>query len=126
MGFRYDMRGKSQQQQAIVRKRDEADKKRKQENTKEVGTSKTNKETPINETKYCKIWERSQIDLDSGGVAVIELITVKELNRDEIRFAYYKREENGTLRLVPRPLDLTHSDLNRLLKAAREAKIIEG
>ncbi|MCA1011428.1 hypothetical protein [Halobacillus halophilus] len=81
--------------------------------------------SPEHETEYCTIWKRATVKLEDDRVAAIELITVKELNREEIRFAYYKLDEKGKLRLIPRPLDVTHSELNQLIAEAKEKKIID-
>ncbi|GEN54932.1 hypothetical protein J0K78_03110 [Halobacillus sp. GSS1] len=84
----------------------------------------TSKE-PEHETDYCTIWKRASVKIEEDRFAAIELITVKELNREEIRFAYYKLDKNGNLRLIPRPLDVTYSEFNKLIKEAKEKKIID-
>lgn len=120
MGFRYDMRNKSPQQQAIVRQRDEEDRKRRE--VSDVNKEKESRK-PIKETKYCKIWERVTKEMSSGGVAAIELITVKDINKEEVRFVYYKKE-GDTLRMIPRPLDIPLAELNSLLTEAYKKGII--
>lgn len=80
--------------------------------------------THIHETEYCIIKKRAQLDIDESRVAAIELITVKELERDETRFAYYKREHTGRLTLIPRPLDVTYEELTKLINLAREKNIM--
>lgn len=121
MSFRFDMIGKSPQQQAIVNQRDRSDEILRRESEK-GGMNKENK--PIKSTKYCDLWKQVSVEMESGGVAAIELITVKDLKREEVRFAYYKKNTDDTLRLVPRPLDLTQSDLSTLLQKARTAGIL--
>lgn len=78
----------------------------------------------IHETDYCIIKKRAELDLSRDRVAAIELITVKELGRDEIRFAYYKKEDKGKLRLIMRPLDVTYEELTELINKAREMNIM--
>jgi hypothetical protein len=125
MSFRFDMRNKTPQQQVIVRARDERDKiLRKESEKRRQQEHNKDKDKPIKSTNYCDIWKRVILEMDSGGVAAIELITVKELKREEVRFAYYKKNPDGSLRFIPRPLDLTPSDLNILLTKAREEGII--
>jgi hypothetical protein len=126
MSFRFDMRNKTPQQQAIVRARDERDKilRKESEKRRQQEHNNQDKDKPIKSTNYCDIWKRVILEMDSGGVAAIELITVKELKREEVRFAYYKKNPDGSLRFIPRPLDLTPSDLNILLTKAREEGII--
>lgn len=78
----------------------------------------------IHETDYCIIKKRAELDLGDSRVAAIELIYVKELERDEVRFAYYKRNENSRLTLIPRPLDVTYEELIKLINLAREMNIM--
>lgn len=83
------------------------------------------KTKPIKTTKYCHLWKQVTLEMNEGGIAAIELITVKELDSEEIRFAYYKKETDGRLRFIPRPLDLPYEDLKTLLSKAREEGIID-
>lgn len=78
----------------------------------------------IHETEYCIIKKRAELDLDDSRVAAIELIYVKEFARDEVRFAYYKRNANSKLTLIPRPLDVTYEELIKLMNSAREKNIL--
>lgn len=78
----------------------------------------------VHETDYCVIKKRATVTLDDVRIAAIELITVKELERDEIRFAYYKKEDSGKLKLIMRPLDVTYEQLTKLLNKAREQNIM--
>jgi hypothetical protein len=83
-----------------------------------------NPQQPIKSTRYCDIWKRVSIETDEDRIAAIELITVKKLKRKEIRFVYYKKNPDGSLRFIPRPLDLTPSDLNTLLSLACDEGIL--
>jgi hypothetical protein len=49
-------------------------------------------------------------------ISTVEKIFIKDIKREEIRFAWYKEEKNCTRRLIPRPLDLTEDELIELLK----------
>lgn len=80
---------------------------------------------PINDTDYCRLWSRVYMKMSSGGVAAIELIEVKELGTEEIRFTYYIEESDGSLRFIPRPLDLPPSELSVLLQHASEVGLIK-
>ena len=127
LGYRFDMRNKTPQQQNIVRDRDRRNQLLKENDKNNIDSSSNHsdlKKLLIKETRYCKLWKSVSIKLESGGVAAIELITVKELSRDEVRFAYYKENNNGKLRLVPRPLDVSKEELEELwLKAKKEGII---
>ena len=94
-----------------------------QKENKENSSRSTSK--PIKTTKYCHLWKQVTVEMDGGGIAAIELITVRELNSEEIRFTYYKKESDGKLRFIPRPLDLPFKDLKILLSKAREAGIMD-
>jgi hypothetical protein len=65
----------------------------------------------LRSTNYCDILKEAKIESEDS-VSTIELIKVKELNREEIRFAYYKWDKNGRFNIVPRPLDLQHQKKN--------------
>nr|WP_263324497.1 hypothetical protein [Neobacillus sp. Marseille-Q6967] len=85
---------------------------------------KTETRIPIRDTNYCTLWQQVTTSMGDGAVAAIELISVKELNRDEVRFAYYKENPDGTLKFIPRPLDLPAAELHILLEKARNEGII--
>jgi hypothetical protein len=71
----------------------------------------------LKSTKYCDILKEVKIESE-GVVSAIELIKVKELDREEIRFAYYKKDKNGKMNIVPRPLDIESHEFLILLKDA--------
>ncbi|MCA1010373.1 hypothetical protein [Halobacillus halophilus] len=124
MGYNYSMHDKDPQAKAIVKKREERDRKLREKSEKKNNDIST-KSKPIHETKYCKIWKRATIVIEEDRIAAIELITVKELNQEEVRFAYYKQEPNEKLRLILRPLDVTPEQLEKLFLKAREENIIK-
>jgi hypothetical protein len=70
---------------------------------------------PINSTKYCDLLAQG-ITQEGDDISAVERIFVKSLNREEIRFAWYK-EKNGTKQFRLRPLDLPEEELLELLKA---------
>lgn len=114
------MMGKSNQAQEIVRQRDREERILKEEKRKK-GNKPQSK--PINDTEYCTLWKRVTVNVENDGVAAIELITVKELKQDEVRFAFYKKEDDN-LRFISRPLDVTPSVLKELLEKAKDEGII--
>lgn len=61
---------------------------------------------------------------DEEDVATIEDIFVRHLNRNEIRFAFYKADKStGKDRFVPWPLDVTEDELLSLLKESIQKNI---
>ncbi|PLR94845.1 hypothetical protein [Bacillus sp. T33-2] len=76
----------------------------------------------VKSTNYCDVLKEAKI-VSEDITPVIELIRVKDLDREEIRFAYYKKDKNGRTILVPRPLDLESHDLLMLLKEAIKENI---
>ncbi|BET19651.1 hypothetical protein ACT17G_18495 [Bacillus velezensis] len=65
---------------------------------------------PIKETKYCKLL--NQVTIKSGPyICAIEKIIIKETEKEEIRFAYYRKSKNNVLRLINRPLDIDEETL---------------
>ncbi len=73
----------------------------------------------IKETRYCKVLRQAKIR-DNNVAYGIEKIFVKELNQEEIRFAYFKDITKGSIikeeQLVARPLDLPEDDLIKLIE----------
>lgn len=73
----------------------------------------------IKETRYCKVLRQAKIR-DNNVAYGIEKIFVKELNQEEIRFAYFKDIIKGSIikeeQLVARPLDLPEDDLIKLIE----------
>ena len=74
-------------------------------------------QTVLKETDYCKLLKQGRIETPEQ-ISTIERIHVKEQNREEIRFAYYKKNKNDNDRLVLRPLDLEENELFQLFIAA--------
>lgn len=71
--------------------------------------------TSIKSTKYCDLLAQG-ISQEGEDISAVEKIFIKDLQREEIRFAWYK-EKYGTRKFQPRPLDLTEKELLLLLKA---------
>ena len=75
----------------------------------------------VKETRYCKVLRQAKIR-DNNVAYGIEKIFVKELNQEEIRFAYFKDIIKGSImkeeQLVARPLDLPEDDLIKLMKVS--------
>ncbi|PEM52038.1 MULTISPECIES: hypothetical protein [Bacillus cereus group] len=70
----------------------------------------------VKETDYCII-KKQAFSESEGCFHAVEKIFVKGSKRDEIRFAYYKMNENtGNKRIILRPLDLTEDDLLTLMR----------
>ncbi|WP_144555458.1 hypothetical protein [Bacillus sp. X1(2014)] len=69
---------------------------------------------PLKRTKYCDLLAQGTTQ-EGVDISAVEKIFVKELKREEIRFAWYK-EKNGSRHFQPRPLDLTERELLELLK----------
>lgn len=68
----------------------------------------------LKKTKYCDLLAQGTTQ-EGIDVSAVERIRIHELNREEIRFAWYKL--NGdSLRFQLRPLDLTEEELLELLK----------
>ncbi|WP_099363512.1 hypothetical protein [Fredinandcohnia onubensis] len=67
----------------------------------------------LKSTKYCDLLAQG-IAQDGEDLSAVERIYVKNLQREEIRFAWYK-EKNGTKHFQLRPLDLTEKELLELL-----------
>ncbi|MEG2812104.1 MAG: hypothetical protein RR912_06285 [Clostridium sp.] len=59
------------------------------------------------DTDYCKFYARGSFVEDVDTRYSIEQIFIKDLDRREVRFAYYKTNKKGNFQLVPRPLDIT-------------------
>lgn len=67
----------------------------------------------LKRTKYCNLLAQG-LTQEGEDISAVERIFVKALNREEIRFAWYK-DRNGTKHFQPRPLDLTEEELLELL-----------
>lgn len=70
---------------------------------------------PLKRTQYCDLLAQGTTQ-DGDDISAIEKIYIKDIKREEIRFAWYKEEKNGSRRFIPRPLDLTEEELLELLK----------
>ena len=68
----------------------------------------------IKSTKYCNLLARGMTK-EGEDISAVERIFVKDLNREEIRFAWYK-EKNGTMQFRLRPLDLPENELIELIR----------
>jgi len=77
----------------------------------------------IKSTDYCDLIKQGKV-IDGSSVYAIEEIFVKEKKTTEIRFAYYKKNDNGDEKFVPRPLDLEEEHLLALLKEGIKADIL--
>jgi len=75
-------------------------------NTTKVGELK---EKAFNDTKYCKFYAQGSF-FNEDYMCSIEQIFIKDLERREIRFAYYKKNKKNNYQLVPRPLDVTDEE----------------
>lgn len=81
----------------------------------------------IKSTEYCDILKEASIENSSKDCKMtIEEIFVKNEQRNEIRFAYYKLNENGNYKLVVRPLDVTEDELFELFQKAIQQNIINN
>lgn len=77
----------------------------------------------IKSTKYCILEKQARVQ-NGDDVAAVEDIFVRHLNRNEIRFAFYKTDGiTGKDRFVPRPLDLTEEELLSLFKESVQKDI---
>lgn len=76
----------------------------------------------VKSTEYCDILKQVKIQ-DGENVYAIEEIYVKALKRIEVRFAWYKINENGVLRFIKSALDLEKESLFELLKMSIEEGI---
>ncbi|MGF6950096.1 hypothetical protein QF028_002601 [Neobacillus sp. B4I6] len=71
--------------------------------------------TFIKSTQYCDLLAQGTTQ-EGEDISAVEKIFIKDIKREEIRFAWYKEEKNGSRRFIPRPLDLTEEELLELLK----------
>ena len=70
----------------------------------------------IKSTNYCNLLAEGYItDPTDTYKMAVEKIFVKDISQNEIRFAYYKKNENSVFALVPRPLDVTEDELLYML-----------
>ncbi|EQB88755.1 hypothetical protein J2Z44_004182 [Clostridium punense] len=74
---------------------------------------------PFNDTDYCRFYARGSF-LSGDFMCTLEQIFIKELDRREIRFGYYKKNKNGNFQLVTRPLDVTEDEFIVMFKDAIE------
>ena len=124
MAYRHDRGHLRKQQQAIIASRDRTDEIRRNEENDQKKTAIPNSSKPLNSTPYCDLLEQVTLEMDGGGIAALEKIWVKELGREEIRFAYYKKDSDGEMKFVPRPLDLPLDDLEKLLEEGRKSVLL--
>lgn len=81
----------------------------------------------IKSTDYCDILKEASIENSNKEYKMaIEEIYINEEQRNEIRFAYYKLNENGIYKLVIRPLDVTEDELFELIQKSIEKNIINN
>lgn len=76
----------------------------------------------LKSTKYCDLLGQGRVE-DGDAISALERIRVKSSGNDEIRFAYYKKTENGKDRMIPRPLDLSEEELLTLFEDAIENNV---
>lgn len=68
----------------------------------------------VNDTRYCTVKKEGELNLTTYR-PVIQRIRIKELDREEIRFAYYNIDGNGKEHFQPRPLDLEEEYMIQLI-----------
>lgn len=71
-------------------------------------------QTALKSTEYCDVYRQGKLQ-SKDHTDVIEKIYVKDKERYEIRFAYYKPTPKGNQRLVLRPLDITETELLQVM-----------
>ena len=76
--------------------------------------SKKSEEKIIKETKYCKIINQGKVG-EGEYTYSIEKIYIKELKRDEVRFCVYKATRRGDETYIPRSLDVTEEEFQKLI-----------
>ncbi|OME46856.1 hypothetical protein BSK59_28860 [Paenibacillus odorifer] len=76
----------------------------------------------LKSTKYCDLLGQGRVD-NGDAISALERIRVKSSGNDEIRFAYYKKTENGNDRMIPRPLDLSEDELLTLFEDAIDKNV---
>lgn len=69
----------------------------------------------LKSTKYCDLLAQGTTQ-EGEDISAVEKIFIKDLKREEIRFAWYK-EKGGSRYFQLRPLDLTEDELLKLLEA---------
>lgn len=80
----------------------------------EVGSCKSE---AFNDTEYCRFYARGSFEVNNVRCS-IEQIFIKDLDRREVRFAYYKKNKNDNYQLVPRPLDVTEDEFLEMFRQA--------
>ncbi|PLR95751.1 hypothetical protein [Bacillus sp. T33-2] len=68
----------------------------------------------LNSTRYCNVIAQGRTQ-EGADIAAVEKIFVKSIQRDEIRFAWYKLKD-GKEHFQLRPLDLTEEELLEVFK----------
>lgn len=68
----------------------------------------------LKRTKYCDLLAQGT-NQEGNDISAVERIFIKKLNREEIRFAWYKIKEDSVY-FQPRPLDITEDEFLELLK----------
>lgn len=68
----------------------------------------------IKRTKYCDLLSQGKAQ-EGKDIYAVERIYIHKLEREEIRFAWYKLS-NGKEQFQPRPLDLTEENLLEILE----------
>lgn len=76
----------------------------------------------IKSTEYCDILKQVKLQ-DGKNVYAIEEIYVKALKRIEVRFVWYKINEDGEEKYMLNALDLEKENLFKLLKKSIDAGI---
>jgi hypothetical protein len=76
----------------------------------------------MRDTKYAtELCDPGIFRFPSGNEARIEKLRIKETGEEEIRFSWWKGEK-----MVPRPLDISESDLVSLFRNALENIVFSG
>ncbi|OLS38599.1 hypothetical protein [Bacillus sp. MRMR6] len=70
---------------------------------------------PLKRTNYCDLLAQGITQIGED-ISAVERIFIKDIKREEIRFAWYKEDNEGKRRFIPRPLDLTEVELLELIK----------
>ncbi|MBW9150538.1 hypothetical protein K2F40_16505 [Clostridium sp. CM028] len=69
------------------------------------------------DTDYCRYYARGSFSLGDARFS-LDQIFIKDLDRREIRFGYYKKNKNGKFQLAPRPIDVTEDEFIEMFEDA--------